>query len=84
MKITIWDKTITLDDDIVQKYRSFGNKVDEAECRYLVKTSDIATSGSTPEEIKNAIESGMKHTFTVESDIPKIIKAIQQSDGSPC
>ena len=81
MTIIIWNKTIEIDDSLVKAYEGYGNKLDEAECRYLAKTGGKITPESTSDEIKFAIETGIAHTINFEGNIENIIKAIKKGNS---
>ncbi len=82
MVIEIWGKTIKIDDTLADGYRK-NNNLDEAECRYLAKTSG-ATAESGANEIKKAIESGIMETIELESDMDAVIGQIRKRQEAPC
>ncbi len=73
--VTIWNKKIVLDNGLADKYESLGNSLDVAECRYLAKTGGDINPDSSPEDIKHAIETGIRHTISLEHDLPKLFKS---------
>ena len=80
MTITIWNKTIEIDDSLVKAYEGYGNKLDVAECRYLAKTGGEISPESSSNEIKVAIETGIAHTINFEGDVENIIKTIKKGN----
>lgn len=77
MTITIWNKTININNKLVEEFKKCGHQFEENAAMTLAYSSG-ANEKSNKKELEKAIEEGLIETIKIEKDMPWIYEEIRR------
>ena len=77
MLISIWNKTVELDEELVFAYQHYGHILREEDAMAMAISSN-ADHNSSPKQLKDAIETALSDYLCMESAMPIVIERIHE------